>query len=250
MVRDIAKKQHSESNPEFRFRGETSSRLENFSDAVFALAVTLLLIATTPPANFEQIKRFIWDVIPFSICIALIILVWYQHFIFFFRYGLKSTTIVALNTVFLVIVLFYVYPLKFLTQLSLFPLAYLFDQNELLKELKSMISPGDMGYLMVIYGLGAMSVFYMLAIMYKHALGQADNLELTEIEKFETSVSIKSNLLMGTIPLISVILALILINSPYAGLVSGVFYFMYAPVMFLFGHWVDKKRNKLFGSGN
>lgn len=247
MVRDIAKKQHSESNPEFRFRGETSSRLENFSDAVFALAVTLLLIATTPPANFEQIKRFIWDIIPFGICIALIILVWYQHFIFFYRYGLKSAKIVALNTVFLVIVLFYVYPLKFLTQLSLIPLAYIFGQRELLTELQNRIAPQDVGYLMVIYGMGATSVFYMLAILYKHALGQAASLKLTEIEKFDTSVSIKSNLLMGTIPLISVILALLLINSTYAGLVSGVFYFMYGPVMFLFGHWVDKKKKKLFG---
>ena len=124
MIRDAIKKHYLGLNKEFRFRGEEPGRLENFSDAVFALAITLLLISTSPPTNFVQIKRFVWDIIPFCVCITLILLIWHEHFVFYFRYGIRSGRVIVLNTLFLVIVLFYVYPLKFLTKLILIPIAY------------------------------------------------------------------------------------------------------------------------------
>ena len=73
MLRDAVKKHYFGMNTEFRHRGEEPGRLENFSDAVFALAITLLLISTTPPTNFTQIKRFVYDLIPFLFCIAVIV---------------------------------------------------------------------------------------------------------------------------------------------------------------------------------
>ena len=85
MIREALKKHYHGMNQEFRFRGEEPGRLENFSDAVFALAITLLLISTSPPTTFEQIKRFVWDLIPFCLCIIFIIMIWHEHFTFFFR---------------------------------------------------------------------------------------------------------------------------------------------------------------------
>jgi uncharacterized membrane protein len=108
MIRESLKKHQINSTPEFRFRGVEPGRLENFSDAVFALAMTLVLISTSAPTNFEQIKRFAWDIIPFCACIVLILLIWYQHFIFFYRYGLRNASVLVLNTLFISIVLFYV----------------------------------------------------------------------------------------------------------------------------------------------
>jgi uncharacterized membrane protein len=165
MLRETLKKHQISSTPEFRFRGIEPGRLENFSDAVFALAITLLLISTSAPTNFEQLKRFAWDIIPFCACITLIILIWYQHFIFFYRYGLRNAPVLVLNTLFLIIVLFYVYPLKFFTKMILFPVALLFHMEGLINELMPVLQGTDMAYLMIIYGIGATSVFLVLTLM-------------------------------------------------------------------------------------
>jgi uncharacterized membrane protein len=245
MIRDTIKKHYLGMNKEFRFRGEEPGRLENFSDAVFALAITLLLISTSPPTTFDQIKRFVWDIIPFIICIALIILIWHEHFVFFFRYGLRNGSIVFLNTLFLVIVLFYVYPLKFLTKLILLPLGHLFSQEALVAELMGMIRGDDMAALMIIYGGGATGVFLVLTLMYRYALKHAVALELNELELFDTRTSMRSNLLMGSVPLLSIILAFLFRSNWYAGMISGFTYFLYMPIMFYHANRAEKNRQKL-----
>ena len=103
MLREGLKKHNIGLNKEFRHRGEEPGRLENFSDAVFALAITLLLISTSPPTNFQQIQRFVIDLIPFFLCVVFIMLIWYEHYIFYLRYGLRHGKIIVLNTLFLII---------------------------------------------------------------------------------------------------------------------------------------------------
>lgn len=233
-------------DPGFRHRGLEPGRLENFSDAVFGMAITLLLISTTPPTNFDQLKKFTYELFPFLACITLIVLIWFEHYTFFRRYGLRNGRMVMLNTLFLVIILFYVYPLKFLTKLIIIgPLAYLTGYEELLKEIMSMIHGRDMGQLMIIYGIGAASVFLVLSMMYRYAHTQANVLELTELERFDTRMSIRANLLMASIPIASVLLAMTFSESMWAGPIAGFTYFLYTPVMFGFHRRVEKRRIKL-----
>jgi uncharacterized membrane protein len=248
MIRNTLKQETIGMNPDFRYRGVEPGRMENFSDAVFALAITLLLISTSPPTNFDQIKRFVWEIIPFGLCISFIILIWHEHFTFFFRYGLRNSRVLVLNSIFLIIVLFYVYPLKFLTKLILLPIAVLFGQEKLSEEMLGMIRGEDMADLMIIYGLGAFAVFIVLMLMYRYAHRQADELELNELERFDTLTKIKMNRLMAIIPLISVVIAIIFHSYWLVGMVAGFVYFLYTPVMFVFGKRTDKARRALLMS--
>lgn len=241
-MREIFKNLGKHSSGEFRFRGAEPGRVENFSDAVFALAITLLLISTSPPTDFEQIKRFVWELIPFSICITIIMLIWFQHFVFFHRYGIRNPTVLVLNTIFLVIVLFYVYPLKYLTRGVLIPIAYVLDHSTLLEEMLELYRGGNVADLMIIYGLGASAVFIVLAFMYRYAWRRADELELNVLERFDTRTSMITNLLLASVPVVSVAFAIGLHDNRWVGMYSGFSYFLYPSVMTIFGKYIDRKR--------
>lgn len=246
MIREGLAKHLIGMNKEFRFRGEEPGRLENFSDAVFALAITLLLISTSAPTTFEQIKRFAWELLPFSACIVLIILIWHEHFVFFYRYGLRNTKVIVLNTMFLIIVLFYVYPLKFLWKfLLLFQVARLVNEQSILVELSGMIKPQDVADLMIIYGAGAAGIFFILMLMYRYALKQSHLLQLSRIEEFDTRTKMVNNMLMGLVPMISIALAIIFKNHSSVGEISGFAYFLYMPIMFIYNYRMARRRKRV-----
>jgi uncharacterized membrane protein len=246
MIREGLAKHYIGLNKEFRFRGEEPGRLENFSDAVFALAITLLLISTSAPTTFEQIKRFAWELLPFCACIVLILLIWHEHFVFFYRYGLRNTKVIVLNTMFLIIVLFYVYPLKFLWKfLLLFQVARLVDEQSILMELSGMIKAEDVAGLMIMYGAGAASIFFVLMLMYRYALKHAHVLQLSKVEEFDTRTKMINNMLMGIVPTVSVVLAIIFKNHSSVGEISGFAYFLYMPLMFMYNYRMGRRRKRV-----
>jgi len=233
-------------NKEFRYRGEDGGRLEAISDSVFALAIALLLISTSAPEKFEDIVKFTYELLPFAFCISLIILIWHEHVVYFLRYGLRNPKIIFLNTIFLFIVLYYVYPLKFLTKMLSLPIMYFFSGNQqFLTDLTEMISSDQVGDLMIIYGVGAAMIFLTLAWMYQYAGKKHEELGLDQIERFDTRASMKSNLLMAAIPLLSVLITLLFKNFTYVGAYAGFSYFLYTPVMFWFFARTAKQRKKL-----
>src|SRR5215831_12777980 len=114
MIRELAGHQLVPPEKHFRWRGGEITRLEGFTDAVFAFAVTLLVVSLEVPHTFDELIAAMKGFVAFAICFAILVQVWYYHYIFSRRYGLQTTYTVVMNAILLFVVLFYVYPLKFL----------------------------------------------------------------------------------------------------------------------------------------
>src|SRR4051812_7991550 len=114
MFRKALAKSTSPGKAGFHYRGHEVKRIETFSDAVFAFAVTLLIVSLEVPKTFEELMITMRGFFAFAISFTLLVLIWYEQHTFFRRYGLEDVRTVVLNSVLMFVVLFYVYPLKFL----------------------------------------------------------------------------------------------------------------------------------------
>src|SRR6476659_11482777 len=90
------------------------SRLEAFSDAVFAFALTLLVVSQEVPKSYDALMNLMLGFPAFACCFGVLLWIWYEHNLFFRRYGLQDAYTVFLNGALLFVVMFYVYPLKFM----------------------------------------------------------------------------------------------------------------------------------------
>src|SRR5262245_29241074 len=95
-------------------RGAEVSRLEGLSDAVFGFAMTLLVVSLDVPNNADELFDVMRGFAAFGVCFLVLAGVWYQHYLFFRRYGLQDGLTILINGGLLFVVLFYIYPLKFL----------------------------------------------------------------------------------------------------------------------------------------
>jgi hypothetical protein len=165
--------------PGFRLRGRDVTRLESFADAVFGFALTLLVVSLDVPKSFNDLAATMRGFPAFAICFLFLALIWNGHYKFCRRYGLDDGASRFLTCVLLFLVLFYVYPLKFLFNLSVTGL--LLGAGPLVS-----MSGAQMSSLLMIYGLGFAAVYAALALLYVHAYRLRESLELNELEKFDT----------------------------------------------------------------
>lgn len=238
-------------DPNFRYRGLDQTRIETFSDAVFAVAFTLVVLSSAVPETFAQLRSSIQDIIPSFICIVLIVVIWYQHYVFFIRYGLQNTKTVTVNTFLLFMVLIYIYPLKFLARflVELYGGLIVGRPDNFMDSFGGEMNSSNMTLLMTAYGAGATLIFLAMAWLYRHAYRKRDELELNEYEAFATKISLWQNLLMSSIPFLSTIVAYFHIfgHGALNFEIAGFIYMLYPPVMMTFGYRVKKKSKKLFG---
>lgn len=191
----------------FRWRGGEITRLEAFTDAVFAFAVTLLVVSLEVPRNFSELAAAMKGFVAFAICFAILVQVWYQHYVFSRRYGLQTFYTVVLNSILLFVVLFYVYPLKFLFSL----VVAAFSGGALATHpMEQAIQPSQVAILMVIYSLGFSAVAAVFWLLYRYAYGLRKELDLNEYECLRTRHEAYHQLAMVALGLIVSATAIIL----------------------------------------
>src|SRR5712691_5665170 len=103
----------------FRWRSHEVSRTEGLSDAVFGFAITLLVVSLEVPKTYSELMQTMRGFGAFAISFTLLFMVWFNQYKFFRRYNLQDSLTIVLNGVLLFVVLFYVYPLKFVFTLML-----------------------------------------------------------------------------------------------------------------------------------
>jgi uncharacterized membrane protein len=212
------------------------SRLEAFSDAVFAFALTLLVVALDVPRSYDELMTLMAGFIPFAASFALLTWIWYEHNIFFRKYGLQDPLTTTLNAVLLFVVLFYVYPLKFL-----FTAAFSFFIPAL--GIKLALTPGQLPRIFVIYGAGFVVLFTMFALLYLQAYRWRRELHLTPLDEFDVRQSIGEHLVSAGVGLVAIAVAL-LAPMPFPVL-SGFTYFLMGPAHWTFGVVSARRRKAL-----
>jgi uncharacterized membrane protein len=219
MIREYLRSNVHAGEPDFHWRGKEITRLESFSDAVFAFAVTLLVVSLEVPRTFPELMRTMRGFIPFAICFALLINIWSQHCRFFRRYGLQDSHVRVLNSILLFFVLFYVYPLKFLF-VTVF-------ENE------GRLDAVEMRELFVVYGLGSAVLQVIFCLLYLRVIAHRLALDLTPLEFMSTRETLVHHVATGSVCIVSVLAALLLPLN-LVGL-AGYLYFVLAPYF-----WISK----------
>lgn len=188
MIREEISRQ-LDHDPNFRWRGEAVTRIENLSDIVFALALGMLVSASAPPGNFEALQLHFLNIFPVAAGFALLLAIWNAHFTFFRRYGVADGRIIFLNAALLLVILFFAYPLRLIFD-SL--LAFILGVGGDWTRMTSLGLPtyADAGVLMGYYCVGYGLVYLLIQSMYAHALRRADHMGLSASERVMTQRSI------------------------------------------------------------
>jgi uncharacterized membrane protein len=228
----------------FRLRGlGETSRVEALSDGVFAFAITLLVVSLEVPRTFDQLLVMMRGFLAFAITFAMLFHVWFVQYNFFRRYGLNDNFTTWMTGLLLFVVLFYVYPLKFVWNLIVNVVLGFGRTVEVGGQMVPAVRAAQMPSLLAVYGAGFAAVFLIFALLYWHAYRKRAGLELNALETHDTWSYVQANALMALVGLVSVTLALT--NTGASSLLAGLSYWLIGPVQYLHGRRRYKARRKL-----
>lgn len=227
---------------DFRQRGLDMTRLETFTDAAFAFAVTLLVIGggDAIPRSFDEMQLAMKQVPAFAASFLNIIWFWYAHHIWSRRYGLDDGVSICLSLLLVFVVLIYVYPLK-----AVYSGAIDFFSGGYFGSYFRIESVADLRSIFVIFGSGFAALSLLTALLNVHAYAKRDALALSNAEKFHTVSVIRYWAIAVLVSVISIGLSLALPDAYVVA--AGMWYAVFGPVYAIHGYQRAKAAERLAG---
>ena len=179
------------------------SRLEAFSDAVFGFALALLAVSSQPPTSYPELMDRMYGAVSFACCFALLVWIWYEHNAFFRRYGLQDALTTVINGALLFVVLFYVYPLKFMFDSMFARFLPPPSKNPIVN-----MDLWELGNASAVYGAGFMVLFLIFTLLYWRAYAKREELGLTPLEMLEAKSHAAHHLLSAGVGGLALLVAL------------------------------------------
>ena len=138
------------------------SRLQAFSDGVFAFAATLMVVSFDLNGDLSLLMAQGTNLVAFAVSFFVLVALWVVHYNYFRRTGYVDYWIIAYNTLLLFVVLYYVFPLKSLV-------------NSLMGAQR--ITLEGLSNLFQLYSVGFALIFLCYALMYRRAYRKERSME-------------------------------------------------------------------------
>jgi hypothetical protein len=145
---------------------------------MFAIAITLLVVSVEVPPSFDAMKAKMSGFFAFALCFAMMVWVWTAHNVFFRRFGMDDVWTFTLNFALIFVVLFFVYPLKFVANSFVSFLYYKMGGPPAFA-----IKAEQLPELFAMYGIGFIAVFSIFGLLYRHAYGFRTVLGFSPLEE-------------------------------------------------------------------
>ncbi len=178
------------------------TRLETFTDAAFAFAITLLVITSGKiPNSYQELMAALKAIPTFAASFATIASFWIAHRKWSRRSGMEDNLSILISLALIFVMLVYVYPLKMVfsalfawISAGWFPTSFVLHHNS------------ELLGLFVVYGIGFSALTALLALLNFRSLLSAD-LNLNEFERIKTREEVWSFTTMCGTGLLSAVVA-------------------------------------------
>jgi uncharacterized membrane protein len=216
--------------------GREVSRVEGFSDAVFGFALTLLVVSLEVPDNFNGLKEILRGFIPFAATFALVCWIWFEHYAFFRKFDADDGLTIFLNCVLLFLVLFFVYPLKFVFSTVIPSLTGMRGPRLPMSEM-------DARMMMWVYSAGFVAVMAVFVLLYWNQYRRRAELKLSVDQVFSAATGARTHVLSMIVGVISIVMAL---TVPIELLwTAGVIYSLQGPLLWRNGVIIERARARM-----
>ncbi|MEM6935771.1 MAG: TMEM175 family protein [Pseudomonadota bacterium] len=218
----------------FRQRGMDMTRLETFTDAAFAFALTLLVISfDNIPTSIAELNAALKNIPAFAASFLLIAMFWYAHHKWSRRFGLDDVITVVLSLIFVFVTLVFVFPLRLMASAFLSWITQGWVPFEL-----DEASGNVVAYVFVVYGAGFVCMSTMICLLYVHAL-RVKALNLNSLERFIAKAELQAWLILLSSGVLSTLIATL--APPQYRAWAGLAYAPLGIIMPIWGYWKSRQ---------